>query len=222
MKILCIAAKTWCGQINKCKHLNFFKRHATLRKCHITEVWLALIKHIISHWRLLIRHHVYSCCSATKSCLMLCDPINGSTPGFPVLHYLPELTQTHIHWVDDALQPCHPLSIPSPHALNLPSIRWPEYWSFSFSIRPFNEYVYSATLETNKYTKKPNIWRSLNSFTEETWELSNTRKYDKAIKYLAQINYNGQRGWWLIRGWNNPERVLREGRTWCRSYNNGF
>ena len=59
-------------------------------------------------------------------------------------------------------------SIPSPHALHLPSIWWPEYWSFSFSIRPFNEYVYSATLETTKYTKKPNIWRSLNSFTLPT------------------------------------------------------
>ena len=59
-------------------------------------------------------------------------------------------------------------SIPSPHALNLPSIWWPEYWSFSFSIRPFNEYVHSATLETTKYTKKPNIWRSLNSFTLPT------------------------------------------------------
>ena len=42
-----------------------------------------------------------------------------STPGFPVLHYLPEFAQTHVHWVNDAIQPSHPLSLPSPLALNL-------------------------------------------------------------------------------------------------------
>ena len=46
------------------------------------------------------------------SCVWLCDPMNCSTPGFPVLHYLPELAQTHVHWVSDAIQPPHPLSSP--------------------------------------------------------------------------------------------------------------
>ena len=93
-----------------------------------------------------------------------------STPGFPVHHQLPELAQTPIRWVGDAIQPPHPLSPPSPPALNLTSnflmsqlvtaggqsigasayqqfsnesarhIRWPKYWSFSFSINPSNEY----------------------------------------------------------------------------------
>ena len=58
------------------------------------------------------------CCSVAKSCLTLCDPMDCSTPGFPVLHYLPEFTQTHVHWVGDAIQPSHPLLLPSP-ALNL-------------------------------------------------------------------------------------------------------
>ena len=49
----------------------------------------------------------------------LCDRMNCSTPGFPVLHYLPESTQTHVHWVSDAVQPSHPLSPSSPLALNL-------------------------------------------------------------------------------------------------------
>ena len=53
-----------------------------------------------------------------KSCLTLCDPMNHSTPGLPVHHHLPEFTQTHVHWVDDAIQPFHPLSFPSPLALN--------------------------------------------------------------------------------------------------------
>ena len=60
-----------------------------------------------------------SCChSVTKSCLILCDLMNCSSSGFPVLHCLPEFAQTHVHWVDDAIQPSHPLSSPSP-AFNL-------------------------------------------------------------------------------------------------------
>ena len=68
-----------------------------------------------------------------------------STPGVPVHHQLPEFTQTHVHWVGDAIQPFHPLSSLSPPTFNLSQhqglcIRWPKYWSFSFSISPSNEY----------------------------------------------------------------------------------
>ena len=57
--------------------------------------------------------------SVAQSCPTLCDPMNCSTPGHPVHHQLPEFTQTHVHWVGDANQPSHPLSSPSPPALNL-------------------------------------------------------------------------------------------------------
>ena len=57
--------------------------------------------------------------SVAQSCLTLCNPMNCSTPGLPVHHQLPEFTQTHVHWVGDAIQPSHPLSSPSPPALNL-------------------------------------------------------------------------------------------------------
>ena len=50
------------------------------------------------------------CCSVAQSCLTLCNPMDCSTPGFPVLHYLLEFTQTHVHWVGNAIQPSHPLS----------------------------------------------------------------------------------------------------------------
>ena len=56
--------------------------------------------------------------SVTQSCPTLCDPMNCSTPGLPVYHQLPEFTQTHVHWVGDAIQPSHPLSSPSPPAPN--------------------------------------------------------------------------------------------------------
>ena len=54
--------------------------------------------------------------SVVQSCLTLCDPINHNTPGLPVHHKLPEVTQTHVHRVGDAIQPSHPLSSPSPPA----------------------------------------------------------------------------------------------------------
>ena len=89
--------------------------------------------------------------SVTQSCLTLCDPLDCSMPGFPVHHQLPELTYTHVHRIDHAIQPSHPLSSASPPAFYLSQhqglsnksalhIRWPKYWSFSFSISPSNEY----------------------------------------------------------------------------------
>ena len=57
--------------------------------------------------------------SVAQSCMTLCDPMNHSTPGLPVHHQLLESTQTHVHWVGDAMQPSPPLSSPSPPALNL-------------------------------------------------------------------------------------------------------
>ena len=56
--------------------------------------------------------------SVVQLCPTLCDPMNRSTPGLPVQHQLPEFTQTHVHRVSDAIQPSHPLSSPSPPALN--------------------------------------------------------------------------------------------------------
>ena len=57
--------------------------------------------------------------SVAQSCPIVCNPVNRSTPGLPVHHQLPEFTQTHVHRVCDAIQPSHPLSSPSPPALNL-------------------------------------------------------------------------------------------------------
>ena len=89
--------------------------------------------------------------SVAQSCPTLCDPMDCNTPGLPVHHQLPEPTQTHVHRVGDAIQPSHPLSSPSLPSFNLTQhqsfsnesvlhIRWPEYWNFSFSISPSNEY----------------------------------------------------------------------------------
>ena len=72
--------------------------------------------------------HLCCCSSVTKSCSILCDRMDCSMTGFPVLHYLPEFSQTHVHWVSDAIQPSHPLSSPSPPALNLSQHQGPFQW----------------------------------------------------------------------------------------------
>ena len=89
--------------------------------------------------------------SVTQSCPTFCNPMNRSMPGLPVHHHLPESTQTHVHWVGDAIQPSHPLLSTSPPALNLSQhqvfsnesvlhIMWPNDWIFSFNISPSNEH----------------------------------------------------------------------------------
>ena len=90
-------------------------------------------------------------CSVAKSCLTLCNHMDCSLPGFPVLHYLPEFAQTLGHWVGDTTQTSRSLSHPLTFAFNLSQhqglssesalrIRWPKYWSYSFSIIPSSEY----------------------------------------------------------------------------------
>ena len=88
------------------------------------------------------------------SCSIMSDslwPLDCSLPGFSVHHQFPEVTQTHVHRISDAIQPSHPLSSPSPLTFNVSQhqvfsnesvlhIRWPKYWSFSFSISPPNAY----------------------------------------------------------------------------------
>ena len=89
--------------------------------------------------------------SVTQSWPTLFNPKDCRSPGFLVNHQLPELTQTHVHRVSDAIQPSHPLLSPSPLHSMFPSIRvfsngpvlyirWPKCWSFSFSISPSKEY----------------------------------------------------------------------------------
>ena len=90
--------------------------------------------------------------SVTQSCPTVYDCMDYSTPGFPVHHQLPELAQTHVHQVTDAIQQSYHLLSPSPPAFSLSQhqglyqesvlpIRWPKYWTFSFSISPTNDYL---------------------------------------------------------------------------------
>ena len=115
---------------------------AALRK-NLIILWVGVMsenKEYFLNWH----YYVQSVNSVSQSCLTCCNPMDCSTPGLPVHYQLMEFTQTHVYWVSDIIQPSHPLLLPS----DFPSIRvfsnesvllirWPKYWSFSFSI---NEY----------------------------------------------------------------------------------
>ena len=99
----------------------------------------------------LYSHHITQLSSVAQSCLPLCGPVACSTPGFSVHQQLPELAQTHVHQVGDAIQPTHPLLsllfLPSifPSIKVFPNesalcINLPNYWNFNFSISPSNKY----------------------------------------------------------------------------------
>ena len=95
------------------------------RKCHIPPPQIGPVALPLASLRF---SFPYTCSTTrysvqfslvTQSCPTLCDPMDCSTPGLPVHHQLPEPTQTHVHRVGDAIQPCHPLSSPSPLAFNI-------------------------------------------------------------------------------------------------------
>ena len=100
---------------------------------------------------MLVPQYLYQFSSVIQLCVTLCNPMDCSTLGFPVHCQLLEPSQTHIHWVGDAIQPSYSLSSPSAPAFNLSQlqvfsnesvlcIRWQKYWSVSFSISPSNQY----------------------------------------------------------------------------------
>ena len=142
---------------------------------HWRTEFLRLILFFKASWSLFSLQFI----SVAKLCLTLCDLMDCSTPGFPVHHQLPELAQTHVHRVGDAVQPSHSQSSPFPPAFNLSQhqglsqgvslpIRWPKYWSFSISAS--NEYSGLISFRTD--------WFDLLAVWSPSWE--------KTLKSLLQ------------------------------------
>ena len=126
-------------------HIHTYTRTHTQNFIHLsTDFWT------VQQWTIFL----FMAFVRSLSCVQLCYPLDCSALGFPVLHYLPEFAQIHVHWVSDAIEPCHPLLPPSPFAFNLfqhqSLFEWigsshhvmmlgsPKCWNFSIS--PSNEY----------------------------------------------------------------------------------
>ena len=123
------------------------------------------------------------CCSVVQSCLTLCDPTDCSTLGFPVLHHLPELAQTPVHWVGDAVQPSRSLSSP----LLLLSI-YPVSLLFTLrgqSIRP------SKSLQTRKIQNL--FFLCVHEKHGGTWARGAVERHTPSLCLF---------GWYLCRGWD--------------------
>ena len=120
--------------------------------CAFLKPWLLLLFVGGQNWSGNAPVPQWLCCwLVTQSCPTLCDPMDFSTSGSSALHYIPEFAQIHVHWVSDTIQPshlCHPfLFLPSVFLSirvfsneSALGIRWPKYWSVSFSICPSSEY----------------------------------------------------------------------------------
>ena len=140
-------------------------------------MWL----HKLFKWRKDSREkNVTQFSSVTRSCLTLCDPMDCSTPGLPVHHQLPELTQTHVHWVSDAIQPSHPLSSPSPPAFNLSQHQGQMSQfsasggqsigvSASTSVLPMNTQDWSPLGWTGWISFHPMVGRNRTEFWVDSW-----------------------------------------------------
>ena len=108
-----------CQQI--LHHLSHRWSHLSGHSSDIPRQWPQLVAFLSLHFppTSTLVHQSVQLSSVAQSCPTLCNPMDCSTPGLPVHHQLPEFTQTHVHWVADAIQQFHPLSSPSPPAFNL-------------------------------------------------------------------------------------------------------
>ena len=132
--------------------------------------------------------------SVAQSCVNLCDPIDCSTPDLPVYHQPPEFTQTHVHWVGDAIQPPHPLSSPSPPAFNPSQHQGLFQWvsslhqvakvlEFSFSISPSSEHPGPISFRMDWLDLLPRSKRLLIS----CYQLSRLKEFQVCRIFLMHI-----------------------------------
>ena len=135
------------------------------------------------------------CCSVAQLCPTLCDPMDRSTPGFPVFHHHPEFAQTHVHWVGDTIQPSRPLSPLSPPALNLSQHQslfqwvqkaWYPHSNFQPAEQPFSRFK-----EDRKSQKR---WSAGQVVLPRTWK----RRQGSACTRDHRIWAAWVRGTWVL------------------------
>ena len=147
------------------------------------------------------------CCSVTTSCPALCEPVDRSTPGFPVLHHLPEFAQTHVHWVSDAISPSHPLLPSSPFAFNLSQHQGE--LPYAPAIPLLSIYPKELKAGSGRDICTPTFWATLYSIAKrkrwETWVLPLTccltqgHAHSLGTTCNQQLTYAKSKAWVQIR-----------------------
>ena len=136
------------------------------------------------------------CCLVAKSCPTLCDPKKCSTPGFPVLNYLPEFAQMHIHWVGDGIQPSHPLLAPSPPALNLNTyIHLLIHYTFIHGPLHLPSTLLSLGMNDSTRVKKNGFWHICKHdevFTRSCFTRSWMTSHYSFLVLTSNIEYNSK------------------------------
>ena len=132
----------------------FLRYHSS--KLHRDKVKFCPICHNFSNLQQNTPHGFCCCCSVAKSCPTLCDAMDCSTPGFPALHHLPEVAQTHVHWACDAIQPSYPLSSPSSPDFNLSQhqslFQWViSHWVYEWINKQIDEKMPTEDMKYNLY-----------------------------------------------------------------------
>ena len=136
-------------------------------------------------------HDTICYCSINKLCLTLWDPMDCSTPGFSVLHYLLEFAQSHVHWVGDAIQPSHPLSPPLPPAFNL---SWHHgLFQWVRTLHQVTEYLKSLHQNIISFISKVTRYKitipKLVAFLYTNNELSERERKQSHLKLHQRIKY---------------------------------
>ena len=147
---LWLSGKESTCQCRRCRFNPWIRKIPWKRKWQPTPVFLPEESYGQRSWQARVHRVQFS--SVAQSCPTLCNPMNRSTPGLPVHHYLPEFTQTHVHQVSDAIQTSHPLSSPSPPAPN-PS----QHQSLFQWVNPSNEVakVLEFQLQHHSFQRNP-------------------------------------------------------------------
>ena len=132
---------------------------------------------------------LHCCCSGSQSCLTLCDPMDCSTPGFPVPHCLPDCAQTHVRWVTDATQPPHPLSLSGLLPSVFPSVRvfsneskGSSVQSVSFSVSTFTAYLGLISFRVYWFDLKrvfssATVWKYQFFSSQPSWAISHIHSW---------------------------------------------
>ena len=146
------------------------------------------------HWKSEAQCFHFQFSSVAKSCLTLCSSMDCSTPGFPVHHQLPELTETHVHWISDVIQPSHPLSSHSPPAFNLS--HYPGLFKWVSSLHQVAK-VLEFQLQ-HQFPFQIMTWKIITLYSNSLTEILKTHGRLQNLSTISKVRDGHKKGWKIM------------------------